>query len=51
MGLLNANFIDYTVSSDWNNQTAYNTYNYLMNRNEDARANYIMQFVKGLYVL
>ena len=51
MGLLDANFIDYTVSSDWNNQTAYNTYNYLMNRNEDARANYIMQFVKGLYVL
>ena len=36
-------------TENWSNQEHYNTYNYLMNRNEDARASYIKTFVQGLY--
>ena len=41
MGLLNLDFRDFRISDDWNIQTSYNAYNYLMNNNEDARAQYI----------
>ena len=51
MGLLNLDFDDFNGSTSWNDQKSYNTYNYLMNRNEDARASYIKQFVQGLYVI
>ena len=49
MGLLNLNFLNFDRTENWSNQEHYNTYNYLMNRNEDARASYIKTFVKGLY--
>ena len=49
MGLLNLNFLNFDGTENWSNQEHYNTYNYLMNRNEDARASYIKTFVKGLY--
>ena len=51
MGLLNLDFDDFNGNTSWNDQKSYNTYNYLMNRNEDARASYIKQFVQGLYVI
>lgn len=51
MGLLNLNFGDFDGKTSWSDQQVYNTYNYLMNRNEDARASYIKQFVQGLYVI
>ena len=49
MGLLDLNFAD--DPNDFNAQETYNAYNYLMNRNEDRRAKYIMEFVEGLYTL
>ena len=51
MGLLDLNFGEFRNNNDWNIQTSYNAYNYLLNNNEDARAQYIQQFVKGLYVI
>ena len=51
MGLLNLDFIDTNIREGWSQQNSYNTYNYLLNRNEDARASYIKQFVQGLYVI
>ena len=41
MGLLNLEFLEFNGTESWNDQTTYNAYNYLMNRNEDARASYI----------
>ena len=49
MGLLDLNFLEFNDTENWSNQEHYNTYNYLMNRNEDARASYIKTFVQGLY--
>ena len=49
MGLLDLNFLEFDNTENWSNQEHYNTYNYLMNRNEDARASYIKTFVQGLY--
>lgn len=49
MGLLDLNFLEFVNTENWSNQEHYNTYNYLMNRNEDARASYIKTFVQGLY--
>ena len=49
MGLLDLNFLEFDNKENWSNQEHYNTYNYLMNRNEDARASYIKTFVQGLY--
>ena len=49
MGLLDLNFLEFNDKENWSNQEHYNTYNYLMNRNEDARASYIKTFVQGLY--
>lgn len=49
MGLLDLNFLEFNNTENWSNQEHYNTYNYLMNRNEDARASYIKTFVQGLY--
>ena len=51
MGLLDLDFREFKNNTDWNIQTSYNANNYLLNNNEDARAQYIQQFVKGLYVL
>ena len=41
MGLLNLDFLEFNGTESWNDQTTYNAFNYLMNRNEDARASYI----------
>jgi hypothetical protein len=49
MGLLDLNFL--SDFSNFNNQETYNAYNYLMNRNEDRRAEYIRDFVEGLYAV
>jgi hypothetical protein len=53
MGLLDPNFIDDDdfsyPSYAFNHQSVYNAYNYLKNRNEDSRANYIKDFIIGLY--
>ena len=52
MGLLDRNFLDFNGSVNWSTDNkTYNTYNYLMNRNEDARASYIKQFIDGLFVI
>lgn len=46
MGLLDLNYI---TDGSFNDQQTYNAYNYLMNRNEDRRAQYVRDFVDGLY--
>ena len=48
MGLLDLNFSDNRVFSL---QQTYNSYNYLRNRNQDRRAEYLKDFVEGLYTL
>ena len=49
MGLLDLNFsgAEYAGIA----QTSYNAQRYLMNRNEDRRAQYIKDFVQGLYTI
>ena len=49
MGLLDLNFL--SDFKNFNKQETYNAYNYLMNRNEDRRAEYIKDFVEGLYAV
>ena len=49
MGLLDLNFL--SNFNNFNKQETYNAYNYLMNRNEDRRADYIKDFVEGLYTI
>lgn len=59
MGLLNLNFmVDYPDDYDgkytfynFNDQETYNAANYLYSRNQDRRAQYLRDFVEGLYVL
>ena len=51
MGLLNIDYMSNFNRNSWNSQTQYNAYNYLMNRNEDTRAQYIKTFAEGLYIL
>ncbi len=51
MGLLDLNFIDQNNLNNFNAQQTYNAYNYLLNRNEDRRADYIRDFVQGLYTV
>ena len=46
MGLLDLN---YNEGGKFNDQETYNAFNYLMNRNEDRRAQYVRDFVDGLY--
>lgn len=52
-GLLDLNFADISIKTypgySFNHQTSYNAYNYLLMRNEDTRAEYLKQFVEGLY--
>ena len=53
-GLLDLHFIQEDTQQQYpfytfNNQSYYNAYNYLMQRNEDARAEYLKAFVTGLY--
>lgn len=53
MGLLDPNFAEQTIKERsfyaFNAQNTYNAYNYLLQRNEDTRATYIQNFIKGLY--
>lgn len=52
MGLLDLNFIDPDKMVElWAGQVCYNAYNYLLNRNEDRRAQYAKDFIEGLYIL
>lgn len=52
MGLLDLNFIaPEDMTSLFAGQTTYNAYNYLLNRNEDRRAQYAKDFIEGLYVI
>ena len=51
MGLLNLDFRDFQGPNSFNLQTAYNSYNYLLNNNEDARSQYLKQFILGLYTI
>ena len=52
-GLLDLHFAEDTIKGypnyAFNNQTYYNAYNYLLQRNEDTRAEYLKAFVTGLY--
>lgn len=48
MGLLDLNYND---KGKFNDQETYNAFNYLMNRNEDRRAQYVRDFVDGLYAV
>lgn len=49
MGLLDLNFGD--PNSPYTNQSTYNAYRYLRNRNEDRRAQYLKDFVEGIYTI
>lgn len=49
MGLLDLNF-KYKEFASMNQET-YNSYNYLCNKNEDRRAQYLRDFVEGLYTI
>jgi hypothetical protein len=49
MGLLDLNFGD--PESPQINQSTYNAYRYLRNRNEDRRAQYLKDFVEGIYTI
>lgn len=53
MGLLDPNFAEDSIKAfpnySFNNQVVYNAYNYLLQRNEDTRAEYLKNFVIGLY--
>lgn len=52
-GLLDPNFAEDSIKSfpnySFNNQVIYNAYNYLLQRNEDTRAEYLKNFIIGLY--
>lgn len=52
-GLLDPNFAKDSIKKfpnySFNNQVVYNAYNYLLQRNEDTRAEYLKNFVIGLY--
>ena len=50
MGLLDLNF-DETREGDIASYESYNAVNFLTNRNQDRRAQYLAQFVKGLYTV
>lgn len=55
MGLLDLNYQDFDSPdlplTRFNLQSVYNAYNYLMNRDEDTRAEYIKEFTRGLLQL
>lgn len=50
MGLLDLNF-DETREGDIASYESYNAVNFLTNRNQDRRAQYLSQFVTGLYTV
>lgn len=53
VGLLDLNFAENSITQypaySFNEQVTYNAYNYLLQRNEDVRAEYIKTFIEGLY--
>ena len=58
MGLLDLNYSDIIgTGADaksnlvFNEQQTYNAVNYLINRNEDRRAQYLRDFIEGIYTI
>lgn len=58
MGLLDLNYSDIigtgenaTSNNVFNEQQTYNAVNYLINRNEDRRAQYLRDFIDGIYTI
>ena len=50
MGLFDLNFQN-PGNMRFNDQTTYNAYNFLLNRNEDRRAQFIKDFIEGFYTI
>lgn len=58
MGLLDLNYSDIIGTGEnaksnlvFNEQQTYNAVNYLINRNEDRRAQYLRDFIEGIYTI